>query len=140
MDVFSLELAIYFVLPPLLIFVAAYMSADIFVMVAGITVEREIKRDTGVTAMAILIIATAIAAFFTYWTTQRSASAFLAGFAAYFIAGGFTYARLVNDYSERGTKHRFTPIGLKRGFVLSALLSVCTVAPVTIFAWFVFRG
>ena len=48
-------------------------------MVAGITVEREIKRDTGVTAMSILIVATAIAAFFTYWTTQRSASDFSRG-------------------------------------------------------------
>ena len=138
MDVFSLELAIYFVLPPLLLFVAAYSSADIFVLVAKVLVKRDIRRDTGVTWMSILILATATVVFMTYWLMQRSSSAIIAGVASYFVVGGFSYARLVQEFGEHGTKHRFAPIGFKKGFLLSAILSAVTAVPAAIVAWCVY--
>ncbi|KAA1257526.1 hypothetical protein LF1_00130 [Rubripirellula obstinata] len=140
MDVSSLELAIYFVLPPLLLGIASYATADFFVIVAGLTVKREVKRDTGVTAMTILIIATSTVAFLTYWTTKQPATTIVSATVAYFVAGGLSYAWLVHDYCDRGTKHRFTPIGIKRGFSLSALLSLFTAGPASLVAWFVIGG
>ena len=139
MDVFSLELAIYFVLPPLVLFMAAYVSADIFVLVAKAIVEREIKRDTAVTAMAILIAATTSAALLAYWTSQQISTAIMVAPAAFFAVGWITCARLVLDYGSNDPKNRFGPIGLLKGFILSALLSACTIVPLAALAWFTVR-
>jgi len=135
MNVFSLELAIYFILPPLVLFTASYASADIFNLVAQLMVERDIKRDTGVTAMAILIAATTTVTLMTYWMTQQASAAIIAAPIAFFGTGGFTCARLVLDYSQNGKKHRFGPIGLGKGFKISALLSSCTIIPLAIVTW-----
>ena len=140
MNVFSLELAIYFVLPPLLLFVAAYSTADVFVLVAKSLVKRDIRRDTGVTGMSILILTTVTVVLMTYWIMQRTMPAIIAGVTSYFIAGGFCYARFVQEFGEHGTKHRFAPIGIKKGFLLSAILSAVTAVPAAIVAWCVYGG
>lgn len=140
MDVFSLELAIYFVLPPILLFITAYLSADLFVLVAKSTVQRDIKRDTGVTGMSILVFATAMVVFMTYWIMQRPVPAIVAGVTTNFFVGGVSYARLVQDFGDHDTKHRFAPIGFRKGFLLSTVLSAVSAAPAAIIAWLVFGG
>ena len=135
-DVFSLELAIYFVLPPLLLFGAAFFSADIFVLIAQTVVERDIKRDTGVTAMAILIGATMSGSLIVYWVTQRLSVAIVSAPAISFAVGGIACGRLLQDHCYACTKQRFGPIGFRRGFVVSALLSACTIVPISVVAWF----
>ncbi len=135
-DVFSLELAIYFVLPPFLLFVAAFFSADIFVLIAQTVVERDIKRDTGVTAMAILIGATMSGSLSAYWVTQRLSVAIVSAPVIFFAVGGIACGRLLQDHCYACTKRRFGPIGFRRGFVVSALLSACTIVPISFVAWF----
>jgi len=99
-------------------------------------VEREIKRDTAVTAMAILMAPTTTSALLTYWTSQRISAAMIAAPTTFFLVGGITSARLVLDNCPDGLKHRFGPIGLKRGFMLSAVLSACTILPIVAVTWF----
>ncbi|MEM6689614.1 MAG: hypothetical protein AAF664_09320 [Planctomycetota bacterium] len=65
-DVFSLELAIYFILPPVLLFALSYLCAGIFVPIAQLVAECEVSHDSVMTAIAVLIIATTVLAMLAY--------------------------------------------------------------------------
>ncbi len=128
MDVFSLELAIYFVLPPLMLFAAAHLLAVSFALVAQLVLGRDIAHDEAVTAMAILIAATASVATLAYWTIQVVSVATVLATGAYFFVGAITYSRIIEDDCRRNRRRRVVPIGLPKGLILSSVFTLCTVA------------
>lgn len=136
MDVFSLELAIYFILPPLLLFILAHATADIFEFVAQTQIERDLKRDTCVTVMAILIATTIAATWMAYWISGRLSTSIIVALTTFFFAAGLSCSHLVMDDDPKGRRHRFGPIGLRKAFVLSTMLTGCAIAPLAAIAWF----
>lgn len=126
MNIFSLELAIYFILPPLVIFAAAYITAGIFMLVAQPMIGRYLLHDKAVTSMAILITLTTGIAFFVHWTTQNRSYTITAATVSLFLIGAITYARLIEDYSPCNIKRRVGPIGLAKGIRISAVFTLLT--------------
>lgn len=139
-DVYSIGFAIYFILPPFLLWLAGYMSADIFVIIGETRSDREIKRETGVTAMGILIGIAATAAFLTNWSTQRIELAAFVGSITFFLAGVIAYAIVTEESKSDDSDTQADPADFDRALVLSAILTTCTVVPVAVFVLIASRG
>lgn len=121
--------AIYFILPPLILFVAAYLTADIFVIVGEMTAETEIKREAGVTAMGVLITLALFSCWLTHWSTGSLTVSVVIGLLVYFAAGVMAYTLAHEDFRGAHGKMTTEPIELKRGIFPAALLSLITVVP-----------
>jgi len=134
-DVFSLQLAIYFILPPVALYVSAYLCAGVLILFAQLVVEREVSHDRAMHAMAFVIAATTGVAAFVYWTTQILWVTIAAGSSSFFFVGAVIYSRFIEDFSPGGERGATAPIGLSRGTQISAMISLCAVAFTLFVLW-----
>lgn len=139
-DIYSIGFAIYFIAPPFLLWLIAYLSADIFVLIGESRADREINRDTGVTAMGVLLGIATIAAVFTHWFSQSLEAAAFVSSVTFFLAGVVAYARVIDAVPRGSPGPQTDSVPLERALLLSAILSVCTVVPVAVVVLLASRG
>ncbi|MBN1591031.1 MAG: hypothetical protein JW888_16075 [Pirellulales bacterium] len=122
-DVLSLEYAIYFIGPPLVLYAAAHIFGSVLTFVAQFFVEREVSHDEATYMMTFVIAATAAAAALVQWTTGILWAAVAAGSTASYVVGAFLFSRSIEDYTPSDRKEPIAPIGPNKGSLISAVIT-----------------
>ena len=128
-DIYSISFAIYFIFPPFSLFIVAYLSADVFVIVGELMIDDEIRRERAVTAMGIMIGCSAITAGSTYFFAGSLWSATVAGSIVFYASGVVAFATVLKKSRVANADQTLEATDLARGLTAAAILTVCTVFP-----------
>ena len=99
-DFMTLKYAIYFIVPAVGLYVAAFVFGGVFVLVAQFFVQRDISHDEAGRMMAVVIAAAAGAAAFVQWTTESLWASVAAGSAASYVAGALLFSWTIKDFAS----------------------------------------
>jgi hypothetical protein len=127
-DFLTLKVAIYFILPAVVLYVVAYVGAELLNFTAQMVVEDDVSHDTAVRMMAMVIGTAAGVAALVYWITQVRWATLAAGTVASFFVGAFVFSQVFKDSSSSDQGGSVKPIGWARGSLISAILTLVGLA------------
>ena len=87
----TLKYAIYFILPPIVLYILALLCAPVLTLAAEIVVERDLSHDTAVGMMAWVIATSTAVSVMVHWITRSPWVTLATGTAAFLLVGTLVY-------------------------------------------------
>ncbi|QDT07551.1 hypothetical protein K227x_59790 [Rubripirellula lacrimiformis] len=123
-DLFSLKLAIYFIVPPLMICVVAYGGGHFLAAIAEVLFQHEVRHDKAVLASAVPAIASLTVGVASYTWFSGFLIAAIFGTAAYFVVGTIAYTCLLADYTFPNDPDQLSETEVRQGSQISGIMSI----------------
>ena len=138
-SVFSLELAIYFILPAAIFGACVYVGAVVLVSLAELSIQREVSHETAMSSIACVIGSTGLGVGLAYSFTQFPAILIAFSFTVYFLTGCIFYSRISRQPSRCRYNMPANEVGLVNGARVSAILT-CMLSLAALLLFLVVRG
>ena len=130
LDVMTMKYAIYFLVPPIVLYVVALLCAAGLTLATESIVDRDLSRESAVGMMVWVASATIGVSVMSHWITRSPLISVVNGTAVFFLVGAIIYSRCIKEFREHG-RERVASIGLRKGLVISTIVTAF-VLPVTL--------